>query len=307
MNPSPAPSPSRAFAGRIQILITSMIALVLIALIVLGWLLMSDREFDSGPAESVPPQTSAEPVAVDPAPLGETGSLNSEQSPRRPREPAQLEQMPPAMDRLATEVIEAGPDPVDLNQVDSEIRAELEIVLSPQQFERVAGESLVERMVATLNSLDGEAVPLRFRPLQHVPGLPKLDQDALALPDDPDPRYAPYRAMFDQIDNVFLVEWFDRHENALEQAWQALGEERRLSFRQRAIEVLDHLAEFELPGQRPALERPEVLYTYADPSLEALSWGRKILIRIGPAHAGAVQARLADLARRLEHTSGDDA
>lgn len=299
MNPSSKPRARHFVAGQIRI----VMGLVLIALIGLGWFLISDQQPDV-PPESAPPEMPADPVAIDPEPVGEAGSPLDAPS-HRPRQPVLPEQLPPALERPATEVIEAEPDPVDLNQVDAEIRSELAIVLSPEQLERVTDDSLIERVVATLNSLDGEAVPLRFRPLEQVPGLPRLNEDVLVLPDDPDPRYAPYRALFDQIDNILLLEWFERHEDALEQAWQALGEERQSSFRRRAIEVLDHLAQFEPPGQRPALERPEVLYTYADPTLEALSWGRKILIRIGPDHAAVVQARLADLARRLENSSGD--
>jgi len=294
MKPDSATPDPGASTGRIEI----VIAVVLVLVIVAGWFLFVDRDR----APESPEQPPSAPVPVDPAPIGEPRPAPQEQEEPRPREPALPDPLPQAEDRPATEIVEAAPEPVDLEQVDAEIRQDLEIVLAPDELERVAPDGLVERLVTTLNSLDGDAVPLRFRPLEQVPGLPKLDEDALVLPDEPDPRYAPYRAMFERLDNTLLVEWFDQHEDALEQAWQAMGEAPEQGFRQRAVEVLEHLADFELPEQRPELVRPEVLYEYADPALEAESWGRKILIRIGPEHASVVQRRLADLARRLDES-----
>jgi len=45
--------------------------------------------------------------------------------------------------------------------------------------------------------------------------------------------------------------------------------------------------------------RPHVLYEYADPELEALSAGQKLLIRIGPAHRAVVRDFLEDLRDRI--------
>lgn len=294
MKPDSATPQPGTSAGRIEI----VIAIVLVVVIIAGWYIFMGRDSAPEPPEDPSPAS----VPVDPAPVGEGQPEPRERSPRSP-EPVMAEPLPPAVQRPATEIIEAAPEPVDLEQVDAEIRQDLAIVLAPGELERVAPEGLVERLVATVNSLDGDGIPLRFRPLEQVPGLPNLDEDEDALPDDPDPRYAPYRAMFERLDNTLLVEWFEQHEEALEQAWQAMGEAPEQSFRQRAVEVLEHLAGFELPERRPELVRPEVLYEFADPALEAESWGRKLLIRIGPEHASAVQARLADLARRLEESS----
>jgi len=194
---------------------------------------------------------------------------------------------------------------VSLDREQRQLREDLALRLRPAQLEMIVEERLLERLVTTVNSLDRDAVPLRFRPLAHVPGLPRLvrEGDEPALPEAPDPRYQPYRAMFDRLDAVEMAELFDRYEPALEQAWQALGEHSGQTFRRRTIEVLEHLAEFEPPASRPALHQPKVLYEYIDPTLEQLSWGRKILVRIGPTHAPPVQRKLAELAERLANRS----
>jgi len=45
--------------------------------------------------------------------------------------------------------------------------------------------------------------------------------------------------------------------------------------------------------------RPKVFYQFADPELEALSAGQKILIRIGPDQAARVKGRMAELRQAL--------
>lgn len=213
----------------------------------------------------------------------------------------------PTADRPARSESDVSvPEPdISLERQQQLLREDLAVRLGPGQAEMIVEEQLLERLVTTVNSLDDAPVPLRFRPLVHVPGLPRLDEDGddLTLPAMPDPRYRPYRAIFDRLDVVEMAELFDRYEPALEKAWQALGEHSGQTFRQRSIEILEHLAEFELPASRPALHQPEVLYEYIDPSLEQLSWGRKILVRIGPEHAPQVQRKLAALAQRLASRS----
>lgn len=207
-----------------------------------------------------------------------------------------------ALQRAGEPGIVAGSQPeISLERQQQLLREDLAVRLGPGQLEKVVDERLIQRLVTTVNSLDGAPVPLRFRPLAHVPGLPRLERDGdeTRLPETPDPRYRPYRAMFDRLDAVEMAELFDRYEPALEKAWQALGEHSEQTFRQRSIEILQHLSEFELPAPRPRVHQPKVLYEYIDPSLEELSWGRKILVRIGPAHAPPVQRKLAALADRL--------
>lgn len=245
--------------------------------------------------------------AVDPADTGDETTASSPASsavdegpPPRPvpAAPEEPERVPP------TEIVAAEPQP-SLAEAAARLRVAVAERLADEQLELLAADRLLERLVSTVHSLDGDPVPLRFRPLAHVAQLPRVvpDGETWRLPAEPDPRYAPYRALFERFDADTLAELFERHEDALQRAWVGLGEAGEATFRQRLVDVLDHLADYELPARRPALTRPEVLYEFADSELEALSWGRKILIRIGPDHAAAVQQRARELANRL----GDDA
>ncbi|MDT8448889.1 MAG: DUF3014 domain-containing protein [Wenzhouxiangellaceae bacterium] len=289
--------PFRA-AGRI-----GWIAMVVLVLVALALYLFSER--------AVPPEPEAEPPEPVPA---EPADAEAESEPAEPgdesdgdaaglREPPPGSQFstPGPVESPPQEIVEREPAPIDLERAAEQVRAELGRALAPEQLQLVVEERLLQRLVATLNSLDGDPIPLRFRPVEHVPGLPRVagEGDELRLPDAFDPRYRPYREMFERLDVEQLAALFERHESALEQAWQAMGEEHDQSFRERTVDVLRHLARFDVPDERPELVQPEVLYEYADPQLESLSWGRKILIRIGPEQAREVQRKLDALADRL--------
>ena len=297
--------------GRIGI-----IAAIVLALAALALYLYSER--------AVPPQPPPEPppdeTRLNPERLG-TGAA---EEPQRDAPPPRVEPVPVTPDESGAPVSEVAngsghpsadesQEPmadteeagVSLERAHRRLRDDLTARLRPGQIEMVADERLHELVVTTINSLDGDPVPLRFRPLDHVPELPRLEADGEVwrLPEAPDPRYRPYRALFDRLGATEVVELFERYEPALEKAWRALGEDREKPFRARVIEVLEHLVDFELPDERPRLHQPEVLYEYIDPALERLSWGRKVLVRIGPEHAPAVQRKLGRVADQLARRS----
>lgn len=61
------------------------------------------------------------------------------------------------------------------------------------------------------------------------------------------------------------------------------------------MQVLDLLiATREQPGQL-AVVQPKVFYEYADPALEALPSGQKILLRMGPDNAARTKAKLKEI------------
>ena len=292
--------------GRIGI-----IAAIVLALLALALYLYSER--------AVPPEPPSDETRLAPESLGTGAYDEPERDPRPPRvDPVMPDEsgaadsdagngadQPPADEPEEPASDDAEESGVSLERAHTRLREDLAARLGPGQIEMVADERLPELLVTTINSLDGDPVPLRFRPLDHVPDLPRLetDDEVWRLPEAPDPRYRPYRALFDRLEATELAELFDRYEPALEQAWRALGEQTEKRFRTRLIEVLNHLARFDLPDERPRVHRPEVLYEYTDPALEQLSWGRKVLIRIGPEQAPAVQAKLAELADRLAQRS----
>jgi hypothetical protein len=70
-------------------------------------------------------------------------------------------------------------------------------------------------------------------------------------------------------------------------------------FNDRLVEVIDHLlAAPEVKGP-VALAKPWIMWEYADPKLEALSAGHKILVRVGPENAARLKAKLREVRRQV--------
>jgi hypothetical protein len=59
--------------------------------------------------------------------------------------------------------------------------------------------------------------------------------------------------------------------------------------------VIDHM--LAAPDADPpiALVKPKSMWEYADPALQSASIGHRLMMRIGPAHAARVKAKLMDL------------
>jgi hypothetical protein len=77
-------------------------------------------------------------------------------------------------------------------------------------------------------------------------------------------------------------------------AYQSLGLPGHY-FNDRLVEVIDSLLATPELSTPPDLVRPSVMYQFADPALEALPSGQKVLLRMGPENAAIVKAKLTEL------------
>jgi hypothetical protein len=70
-------------------------------------------------------------------------------------------------------------------------------------------------------------------------------------------------------------------------------------FNDRLVEVIDHL--LATPDVEGAIElrQPSVYYTFADPDLEALSAGQKLLLRVGPEHRATIKKKLREFRAQI--------
>jgi hypothetical protein len=93
------------------------------------------------------------------------------------------------------------------------------------------------------------------------------------------------------VDAKQLVALYVRFYPLFQQAYRDLGYPKGY-FNDRLVEVIDHLlAAPEVTGPL-RLVQPKVMYKFADPELEALSAGQKILIRVGSENATQLKAKL---------------
>jgi hypothetical protein len=84
----------------------------------------------------------------------------------------------------------------------------------------------------------------------------------------------------------------------LQQDYEQLGYPGRY-FNDRVVQVIDHLLSTPEVQAPPLLIQPKVLYEFADPKLEELSSGQKILVRIGRENAVKVKAKLREIRSAL--------
>ena len=77
-------------------------------------------------------------------------------------------------------------------------------------------------------------------------------------------------------------------------------------FNDRLVEVIDHL--LAAPEVAPPIElvRPKVYWQFRDPSLESMSAGHKLMVRIGPEQSARVKAKLRELRDALAGATPQD-
>ena len=155
---------------------------------------------------------------------------------------------------------------------------------------------IVRRIVVTVDNLPREKVARRLMPVKPVPGPMTVtgSGDTLVLDESNAARYRTYIHLVDTVPTAAVVDAYVRNYPAFQQRYVELGYPDGY-FNNRLVEVIDHLlAAPELAGPL-RLAQPKVLYTFADPELEKLSEGQKIMLRMGPDNAARVKAKLREI------------
>ena len=260
-----------------------VIVLVVGAAAAFAWWQMRGPMGWSVPEETPPPavQAAAEPV---PAPAPE------------PKTP-EIKHPLPAPEPQAAKAT-ALPT---LDMSDSMARDVLAGLLGRKTFaELVLPTQLVRRIVATVDNLPRETVPQRMMPLKQVPGAfdtagsgeeTVLDAGNFA-------RYASYVKALESLDAGGLVSGYVQAYPLFQSAYRELGYPAG-NFNDRLIEAIDDmLAAPEVQGPVKLL-RPKVFYEFADPDLETLSAGQKVMVRMGSANAARVKAKLREIRQAI--------
>lgn len=174
-------------------------------------------------------------------------------------------------------------------------------LVGPERFAAMfIPDEFVRNLVATVDNLPRKKVPARI-----VPAKPPAGEFAavggeghLVLGAANYARYAPWIELVDSLDPDAVVELYRRLYPEFQSAYEQLGNPDGY-FNDRVIDVIDHLLATPEPPETIALTRPNVLYEFADPALEAESAGRKLLLRMGPGNAARVKMKLRDVRDRI--------
>jgi len=273
-----------------------LIPLVVLGIVVAVALLWPPAE---PPPRPVPPQAQAPAAPVPPAPATEPEVRHPVEAarPEPADSPAQPMTLPPLAESDRT-VQEALLGLVGKNAV--------------LDFFNVS--DYVRRFVATVDNLPRKKAAVRLWPVNPTAGrfIAERKAERTYLAAENFQRYAPFVRLVTAVDTGKVVALYVRFYPLLQEAYEALGHPGK-HFNDRLVEVIDHLlaapepgdaVEVVLPKYDPSIkvERPWIMYEFADPALEARSAGQKILVRVGSENAARLKGKLREVRRQV--TSG---
>lgn len=262
----------------------TLVAIVIAAVLAaLAWFALRERPAPE-PAVSAPAATPAR-VEPEPEPIRFPAPEPATAPASEPEPPAPLPALGPASDPEVRERV-------------------AELIGEDAAAELGLANDFVRRLVVTLDNLPRERVPVRLRPIAPAPGGFEAsgDEERPVLTAANAARYEPLVRLVADLPADQLVDIYARLYPLFQEAYVELGYPDGY-FNDRLVEVIDHLlAAPEVEGDIE-LVRPHVMYKFADPRLEALSPGHKLLVRIGPDNARALKAKLREL--RAAIVAGD--
>ena len=189
-----------------------------------------------------------------------------------------------------------------LDESDAYFELALLELFGPALSAMLENELLIERTVGSLDNLGRERVPERMRPVGRLGSSFEVDGTGgdvgYMISERNHARYEDAVALFEQASLDDMVDTYRRFYPLLQEAYSLLGYPEK-HFNDRLIAVLDTLLATPEPAGPVELVREHVLFEYRDPSLESLTAGQKLLIRMGNDNAGRVKAVLRNLRERL--------
>ncbi len=194
-----------------------------------------------------------------------------------------------------------------LADADDRVRAALDGLLGGKNvaaFLQVDG--FVRRVVATVDNLPREHAPVPVWPARPTTGRFALSGEGVQRTVAPDnaARYTPFVRFAESVDPKQAATLYARLYPLFQQAYEDLGYPGKY-FNDRLVAVVDHLLAapepqgplairvVEVKGEVPS-EKPWVRYEYADPRLESLSAGQKLMVRVGLDNERRLKARLRE-------------
>jgi hypothetical protein len=172
-------------------------------------------------------------------------------------------------------------------------------------------DDLARRFTATVDNLGRASAPASLWPINRSPARFKVEtgDGNTVISADNSLRYTALVLLAESLDTRQAVDFYIRMYPLLQRAYQDLGYPKAY-FNDRLIKVIDLLLASPEPGYpvglyltdvkgpEPSLT-PWVRYQFADPALESLTAGQKIMVRVGSVNERRLKARLSALRKEL--------
>lgn len=189
-----------------------------------------------------------------------------------------------------------------LDDSDGYFKLALEDLFGDSVGEILVNRALIEKLVATVDNLPRSQVAERIRPAGAPLGdfevLPGENEETFVLGPSNYERYDAIANRLAGADPDRVVETYRRFYPLLQEAYVGLGYPGKY-FNDRVVEVIDHLLATPQIEGPIRLVRPNVLFEFADPGIQALSAGQKLMIRIGNDNAAKVRRLLEAVRVRI--------
>jgi hypothetical protein len=255
--------------------------IVAAVLLVVGWFLY--LSYQDKPAPEAP-------VMMEEAPPPQPDALV--------RNPVPEAAPAPAADPFAALL----PDPLPaLDSSDAVMLKLAEFLLGkPELLALVVPQEVIRRIVITVDNLPARSVPQNRLPLKQPEGkfTAAKNGENFVLDNANFQRYERHVALMNGLDTRRVVDAYVHLYPLFQNAYRELGYPKAY-FNDRLMLAIDNLlATPEVQGPL-VLTQPAVFYQYADPQLEALSAGQKLLLRMGPDNSAVIRKKLAELRKEL--------
>ena len=183
---------------------------------------------------------------------------------------------------------------------DAFVQHALESVVGAQGMKLLRLDGALRRFVATVDGLPRPGPLPRLLPMRPPQGPFVVNRSATGtvLDTSNERRYAPYVWLVEAVDPKLAVALYARLYPLLQQQYRELGYPSG-EFNDRVVHAIDDLLAAPDAADAMPLAQPNVLYQFADPALEALSAGQKLMLRIGPHNEARIKARLQALRSAL--------
>jgi Protein of unknown function (DUF3014) len=161
-------------------------------------------------------------------------------------------------------------------------------------------DNVIRHIVVTVDNLPRKKVALELRPVKPTPGatVTATQGDITTLGSANYERYAPLIEVVRSTDTKALTNVYFKLYPLFQQSYEDLGYPGQY-FNDRLVEVIDDMLKAPDVHGPIELTQPKVFYEYADPKLEALSAGQKLLLRMGPANEAIMKAKLRELRKAV--------
>jgi len=228
-----------------------------------------------------------------------------------PEPPAKTEPPPAAQPppEVATEPAIRNPVPIPadskplptLQESDPDVRESLVGVFGARSISQfLVPANVVRHIVVTVDNLPRKKVAVELRPVKATPGatVTAAQGDITTLGSANFERYAPLIKVVRSTDSTVLANVYFKLYPLFQQSYEDLGYPGQY-FNDRLVLVIDDM--LRAPDVQGPIEltQPKVFYEYADPKLESLSAGQKLLLRMGPANEAIMKAKLREFRKAI--------